>query len=397
MRRRRAQLAGAACACALAALPALAQTPAPSAAPFIVGMGQSIQDRAETTAALRSLDVHSVRLDARWQYIEESPGQYRVPAWLDAQVDAARAAGIEPVLILAYGNPLYGGDKPRTPAAIAAFARYAVHVTRHFKGRVRYFDLWNEWNTPTGNTTPGTADEYVEFARRVYPAMKSENPDAIVLSGGITTAGLRDGWLERFVEIGGLRFVDGLSVHPYNYLEPSAGAPERAIAELDQVHEWTVAAGRPMQIYVTEMGYPAYGGRGGVSREVAALYLARFMLLASTRAYVGGVWWYSLRDQGNNDPDNKEHHFGVFDSTLEPKPAADALRDVVELISKVGRFRDESRGSERRVAAARADGTEIVLEWSADGAGAALLRDLRARVTRPKASPKAPELRSSPR
>jgi polysaccharide biosynthesis protein PslG len=375
----------AALVCAALCLPAaIAQdSAAGSPPPFIVGVGQSIHDPPGAAAAVSGLGVQSMRLDAPWQLIETGPGRYAIPAWLEAAVNSANARGIEPLLILAYGHPLYGMDKPRTPAAITAFARYAVFVTEHFEGRVRYYDLWNEWDVGTGRTTFGSADDYVALARRVYPAIKSANDDAIVLSGGVSNYGLAEGWIERFIELGGLRFVDGMSVHPYNYQQSDPGAPERAIAELDRVHGLLRAAGRgELPIYVTEMGYPAFAGRFGLTQELAAAYLARFLLLASTRPYVAGTWWYCLRDQGS-DPNEKEHHFGVLDTALRPKPAAGALRAVATLLADVKRFRiddldsdsdgGDGAGLDRRVVATRADGTELVLAWNQDDTDGRLL------------------------
>jgi hypothetical protein len=364
----------------------------PAPAPFVVGIGRSIHDPEAATAAMAELGVQSVRLDAPWKSIETAPGRYAIPAWLDAAVDDANARGIEPLLILAYGHPAYGDDKPRNVAAITAFARYAVFVTEHFQGRVRYFDVWNEWDAHTGKTTPGTPDDYVALARRVYPAIKSANAGAVVLSGGIATLRPEDGWIDRFIALGGLQFVDGLSLHPYNFQQPSAreqpraNTPEAAIATLERVHSLSVAAGRPVPIYVTEIGYPTYDGRGGVSRDVAAAYLARFMLLASTRPYIAGTWWYCLRDQGG-DPKNKEHNFGVLDSKLERKAAADALRAVASLMTEVQRFRvdgtdadaDQDRdGAERRVLATRADGSELAFAWNANETDTRLLGELQA-------------------
>lgn len=335
-----------------------------SAAPaFVVGIGSSIHDPRESAAAMANLGVGSMRLDAPWATIERSPGRYYVPDWLDSAVDSAREHGIEPLLILAYGHPAYGNDKPRTMAEIEAFARYSAFVVGHFAGRVRWFDLWNEWDAHTGRTTPGSAEDYAALARRVYPAIKSANPDAVVLSGGISSYGLARGWVERFIAVGGLSYIDGLSIHPYNFQERTANTPEAAIAELDRVHALAVAAGRDVPIYVTEMGYPAFAGRGGVAPDVAAAYLTRFVLLASTRPYIAGVWWYCLRDQGT-EPGNKEHNFGVLDAALRVKPTGAALHAVAALLADVQRVRAVASGSQQRVVAMRADGTKIEIAWS---------------------------------
>lgn len=339
-----------------------------AAEPFIVGIGRSIHDPPQAAEALRWLGVTSMRVDAPWQSIEIAPGRYSIPAWLEEAVDRANADGIEPLLILVYGHSAYGGDKPRSTEAIAAFERYAVYVTRHFAGRVRYFDLWNEWDGRTGRTSLGTPEDYVALAREVYPAIKAANPDAVVLSGGISRYGLDHGFVERFIELGGLRFVDALSLHPYNALR--GGSPEDAIAELDRIH----ALAPFVPIYVTEMGYPAFAGRGGVERETAAEYLARFVLLASTRSYLAGVWWYCLRDQGTN-PEDKEHHFGAFDFSWRPKPAAHALRAVSASLAELGRFSDVGSGAVQRVVATRAQRSDVELSWSV-GKETRVLRDL---------------------
>jgi hypothetical protein len=373
---------------ALLALAAACAAP-PGDSGFIVGVGRSIHDSDGVTqngvaSALSWLDVGSVRLDAPWKEIETAPGHYTIPGWLDGAVDSARSRDIEPLLILAYGHPLHGGDKPRTPEAIAAFSRYAAFVVEHFKGRVRLYDLWNEWDAHTGGTTEGSADDYVALARSAYPAIKTANPDAVVLSGGISSLGLGQGWVERFVAAGGLAFVDAVSVHPYNFDRRDASTPEAAIAVLERVHAALGTAAKP--IYVTEMGYPAYTGKGGVSADDAALDLARFVLLASTRPYVAGVWWYCLRDQGN-DRANKEHNFGVLDNAFAPKPAGQALRAAAALVTEVGRFRDESSGGERRVTATRADGSKIELAWRDDAADTRLLTSLGALVPPPRIPP----------
>jgi hypothetical protein len=300
--------------------------PARAADRLIVGIGTSMNDSSGVGSALSWLGVQSVRMDVPWKLVEVSRGRYTMPDPIESRVSDLTSRGIEPLLILAYGNPLYGNDKPTSPAAIDAFSRYAAYVVAHFRGRVRLFDLWNEWDAATGRTTAGTPDTYIALAKKAYPAIKAANPDAVVLSGGISGSGLAAGWLERFLQLGGLQLVDGISVHPYNFFSKT-NTPESAAQQLDRINELTRAAapGRAVRIYVTEMGYPTFAGKGGVTDAAAADDLTRFLQLASIRDYIAGVWWYCLRDQGS-DRANKEHHFGVMDAAMKPKPAAYALR-----------------------------------------------------------------------
>jgi hypothetical protein len=340
----------------LAALCAFAAPGARSAPRFLLGVCASIHDDPATLSLLRPLGVQSVRNDIPWKLVESVPGQYAIPRSVETMVDLAISMHIEPFLILDYGNPLYGDDKPRSPQAIAAFARYAEFVTAHFKGRVRFIELENEWETHTGGTTPGTPEQYLALARQAYPAIKRANPDAIVLSGGIADlrlATLADGWLAHFFAEGGLGYVDAVSVHPYNFNYPAPEAtPESAVHMLEIIHAMGQAQqrARPLDIYVTEIGIPNYPGKGGVSAGGVASYMARFVLLAAGLDYVRGVWWYGLKDQGT-EPQNKEHHFGLLQPDLQRKPGGAMYAVLASLL----------RGYERVAAAHDPHGTTIRL------------------------------------
>ena len=236
---------------------------------------------------------------------------------------------LEPVLILAYGNPLYSADKPATPEQRQAFARYATWVVEHYRGRVKYFDLWNEWDAHTGRTTPGTPEQYVALAKVVYPAVKRANPDVIVLSGGISDWALKRDWYDRFLAAGGLQFVDGLSIHPYNWNWRDDRSPTAAMKLVDEVHRKAVKArGGPVDLYITEMGYPTHEGRFGLSEDEAACRLTVFFGMAMQRPFIRGVWWYTIRDGGHNAL-SKEHRFGLFSHDVtQAKPPAQAFRKL---------------------------------------------------------------------
>ncbi|MDE2149711.1 MAG: hypothetical protein KGJ55_07755, partial [Gammaproteobacteria bacterium] len=59
----------------------------------------------------RKIGFDAIRDDAEWKFVETTKGVYRIPPAWDQFVDSARQRGIEPLLILDYGNPLYDRGK----------------------------------------------------------------------------------------------------------------------------------------------------------------------------------------------------------------------------------------------------------------------------------------------
>lgn len=350
--------------------------PAVSDTPFLFGLGLSINDkplpRAVTLAA--GLGAGSVRVDVPWSRVEDANGQLRVPPELDALVDQCAASAVEPLLILAYGHPRYGGDKPTTPEAVDAFSRYATFVVKHFKGKVRLYDLWNEWNTHTGKTTPGSPEDYVQLASAVYKSVKAVDPAVKILSGGISDLGLGKGWIERFLSLGGHRFVDGLSIHPYNWFYRDRRTPEASMDLVDDLIAKLDAVGATsMPIYVTEVGWPNFNGRYGRSGVEVESYLSRFILLAASRRRVAGVWWYCLRDQGQ-DASDKEHRFGLLQFDYTRKPVADKFQQVATLVRQQGRPVQETAKGEFRLRWQKAGAPAVV--WQPQGESAVPLSGL---------------------
>ncbi len=293
----------------------------------MIGIAISINDRPAVVPLARSVGATSIRLDAPWKQVEQSRGQYAIPKWLDDRVNAMVTHGIAPLLILSYGNPHYDdGDKPISPHAIQAFARYAAFVAAHFKGLVFHYDLWNEWDAHTGRTTPSKADEYVKLAAAVYPSLKDIDPRVQLLTGGISDKGIREGFFERFFALGGEKYFDGLSIHPYIWNDRHRKTPEGAMQLVDHVAALSRNAngGIPLPIFLTEFGWPTHTGKDGVSEQVAAEYLGQYFLLAASRPFIRGIFWYCLVDQGDN-PADKEHRFGIFNRKFESRPAAEVF------------------------------------------------------------------------
>lgn len=301
----------------------------------LFGLGVSINDPPNAIGLAKFIGANAIRIDAPWKQIERTAGKYAIPDWLERTVNSMVGSGVTPLLILAYGNPLYdAGDKPTSREGIEAFAGYAAFVVEHFKGRVFYYDLWNEWDAHTGRTTPLGADEYVGLVRFVFPVIKAIDRNVRVLSGGISDKGMREGFFQRFFQLGGHKYVDGLSLHPYVWNSRKRNTPEGAMELVDQVATLArkVNGGKNIPVYLTEVGWPTHTGKDGITEEEAAWYLTRYFLLGASREYVRGMFWYCLMDQGN-DPENKEHRFGVLDRNQTSRPAVHEFKKITSLLA----------------------------------------------------------------
>ncbi|WP_199027620.1 cellulase family glycosylhydrolase [Ralstonia sp. ASV6] len=278
-------------------------------------------------AALVEARLASWRTSLPWNELEKRKGEYAISAPLGRVVEMiewASATGRQPLLLLGYGNNLYEpGGLVTTDAAREGFTHYASWVARRMKGKVRYYEIWNEWNIGFGSTTKprtvGSVEDYAKLVSVTAQAIRAADPQAIILAGGATNSDTR--WFEAFARTGAADAVDGISIHPYNYGKPLWGhSPEAAIAWVDEIHRLMLDAhGKPIDMYVTEMGWPTH--RGGYTEADAADYLQRFMALAKARPYMKGVWWYDLIDDGD-DPTNREHRFGLFGRDGRAKPTA---------------------------------------------------------------------------
>ena len=303
----------------------------------------------------------TIRADFRWSTIEDAKkGVLTFPASyseFDSVVTRVTQSGARPLIILCFGNKYYDdGEQPHSTEAIEAFARYARFIVNHFKGRANQFEVWNEWNYNSQSKKQphvwGDAGDYVNLLRVVSAAIKSEDPHAIVVGG--TPGGTDENWINKFMQSGGLAYVNAFAIHPYvlkrmhakdasSFVDPAQaysktsmpvpGTPEDSMAWIDHIKARIDknAGHRVIPIYVTENGWPTNIGDRGVPENIEASYLQRFLLLARTRPWLGGVWWYELMDDGPKS-DDPEQRFGILRQNGEPKAAYHALIQIKSIL-----------------------------------------------------------------
>ena len=301
-----------------------------------------------------------VRADLLWQRVERN-GRYRFMAY-QRLLNALRARGMDALWILDYGHPQHGGDPPRNPDDVAAFARYAEAAALAFKGSKSRFEVWNEPDTTRFWAPQPNAREYGALLNAAAAAIHRADSDARVASGG--TSGTDLPYLQQLVSSGTSMNWDAFAIHPYRRLAPETFAPELQLARQ--------LFGAQDKFWDTEWGYASYDyfsmilrgdGHSPAGRKRQAVLACREALTIWALGVPVAVW-YDLRDDGD-DPRNPEHNYGLLDSQGVAKPAMKVLRTLASLAdhhSFAGTIRNVTDGAH----AMRLDGDRdiVFVAWS---------------------------------
>lgn len=263
-----------------------------------------------------------VRFDVSWARIEPTKGQYTMPQFFRDKFDAIVDAGMRPLVILNYRNKFYDQNRtPSTPEGIAGFAAYAGFVASQFGDEADY-EVYNEFNSTGFNdgTCGLTADCYLNILKATSPAIHAEAPDAQV--SGPALAGIDMDWMARFFELGGLEYIDAVSIHKYAQNSAPEGITAPLILELQElIRRYNDGADVPL--WLTETGYNT--GTTGVTESQQADFVARDMVL-NLHTGLAREYWYGFVDACLS-ADNKECRYGILRNMNEgltvaaPKPA----------------------------------------------------------------------------
>ncbi|MBL7200050.1 MAG: PKD domain-containing protein [Anaerolineae bacterium] len=184
----------------------------------------------ESIAAVQDLGMEWLKQQVRWEDIEGTKGDYGW-AGLDEIVNRCRAAGIK-VLFSVTAAPGWArsgkpGDGP--PDDYQDLADFMGAMAAHFRGRVDAYEVWNEQNLKREwEGVPLSAADYVRLLEGAYWAIKAADPEAIVVSGGLTSTGINDGvwaiddrlYLRQMYDAGLRTYCDAVGIHPYGFANP---------------------------------------------------------------------------------------------------------------------------------------------------------------------------------
>jgi hypothetical protein len=293
---------------AFAAIPAppAASAPLAQTAPGPFGVNSHIASRhpvyetlPATADAAAGLGVGWVREDFQFSRIQPQGGAFDW-SWHDRAVELFAARGVEVVGLL--NGPTPGWASGRGGASFAppdplAFARFAQAAAARYRGKVRYWQVWNEPdNARYWQPAPSPA-AYAELLKAAYPAIKAGNPDAQVIAAGLVAPQPAAGFLQQLHAAGAWGAFDIIAVHPYtDPLGPEDGQID--VAGVGAVRGFADSVG-PKPIWATEFGWSTgpsdRTGSFAFDEGAQANYLVRGALLLRA-AGAERVAWYNLKD-----------------------------------------------------------------------------------------------------
>jgi Glycosyl hydrolases family 39 len=243
---------------------------------------------------------------AAWPNLESERGKWNFET-LDKYVSLAEKGGVDILLPLglspgwASARPsegsAYSPGNAAEPKNLDDWRDYVRTVAGRYKGRVSYYEIWNEPNLK--QSFSGSPEQMIALVRIAYETLKQVDPAITVVSPSPTgIVGLH--WLDQFLQKGGGAYVDVIGYHLYVSPQP----PEAIVDLVAHVREVMATSGvRTKPLWDTETGWrienhqtnvsPGTGTWSKVLSDTeASAYVARSYIL-SWAAGVSRFYWYA--------------------------------------------------------------------------------------------------------
>ncbi|MEA3377223.1 MAG: cellulase family glycosylhydrolase [Chloroflexota bacterium] len=330
---------------------------------------------------VQSLGLGWVKQQMKWKDWEGTPGEMDWSGF-DALIDEANRRGLKVMLSVvdapewsrSYTDQNTEGAPPDNLELVADFMGRLVD---RYQGRIHAIEVWNEQNLDREWDTAGgvDAEQYVQMLRLSYEAIKSRDPDIIVISGALSPTGGRQtdpndpdrviwmddfDYLDRMIESGALDYCDCVGAHHNGinmppdvawddgYDDPTAqfrgpfDNPHHSWSfksTLWGYHERIQAAGSDMPLCVTEFGWASAEGFDGhppgfefaldnTLEEQARWNVQAFQLMREWGFVRMAFLWnlnYSQLGWGPQDPNAP---YALIDFDGAPRPAFEAIRKM---------------------------------------------------------------------
>ena len=243
-------------------------------------------------------------------------------------------------------DPRFKQGPPDDPADFGEFV--AAFVT-HFRGRVRYIQIWNEPNllSEWGGKRPDPAG-YLRLLQAATLRARQADPDVRVLSAplaptledsGIATNDLL--YLSRLYQLGAGQYFDILSANAFGQDLTADDPPNPAVLNFRRVelerNIMALAGDTGKAVWINEYGWNAsplyFKTRGDtliwqrVTEEEQVAYTVRGIQKArSDWPWAGPLCIWYFREVGAGSPDRTDYYFRMVDPDFRVRPLYGAIK-----------------------------------------------------------------------
>ena len=183
----------------------------------------------------------------QWSLVEPRRGEF---LWFDGVVDGLRERGFD-LLATVVRTPDWAARDPKNnangrsvPRDDKDFENFVTQVARHYKGRIRHWELWNTPGDP--GFWSGTPEEYVELLKVGYRALKGVDPENKVTSVWLGYERELQDTNEQLLAAGLTNYLDIFGFHGYG--------GENALDNIARFRKIVDAHGGMKPLWETEAG-----------------------------------------------------------------------------------------------------------------------------------------------
>jgi len=246
-----------------------------------------------------------------WHNIEPSKGVFNFDNY-DKFVEHTHKQGIKIIGLLGYGNefkyPVKKSKHYISKKEIPLFLNYVEETTRHFKGKV---DVWCVWNEPNLSSWPGTRSEYINLTKLTIKKIRETDPDAYIIGGAFWRS--PRGYINKMHKNGLLDELDGFAFHPYGF------GPSDCVNVHDKLINIFKEINYTGPVWITE---DPTGGLypNKISLEKLPVFIVKEITGFAARG-ARALLWYEIFDRVETGKTslNSEKHFGLLNNDLSRK------------------------------------------------------------------------------
>lgn len=293
----------------------------------------SKRDLEKTASLMQEAGVGWVRVDFLWSDIEPQEGKFDFAKY-DGIVQLLKDRGMHILGILHYSTDWASacGKWNCPPKENRFFIKYATRVIQRYKDQVKYWELWNEPDSPTYWKEQDGLKSYCALLKEVYVAAKQTDPECKILNGGVANGASS---VNHLYDNGAKDYFDILNIHFFqNPLHP--GAIKAVVSYPKLVYKIMQRNGDgDKKIWITEIGCPGVKrwlsvGNWWLGKNPSESKQAKWLKDVYTEllkdAHVEKVFWAFFRDTKNHW-NNGVDYFGLVRWGFSRKPSFYAYQE----------------------------------------------------------------------